>query len=233
LTVNEPLLEGFLVRRYKRFLMDIRLDGGRVVTVHCPNSGSMTGCLKEGARVLASPSRNPKRKLSHTAEWIQMEDGWVGINTHLSNKIVGEALRAGAVPELSGYDEVRAERPYGRCSRADFLLSASGRRDCYVEVKNTTLPGREQAVAFPDAVTLRGQKHLDELMDAAGNGKRAVMFFLVNRPGGRYFKPARTIDPVYAAKLAAAAAAGVEVLSYRSVIEPPTVVLGDAVPVRL
>ncbi len=138
--VESPIVEGRLIRRYKRFLMDLQLEDGSVLTVHCPNSGSMEGCLEQGARVLASRSDNPKRKLSCTAEWIHLKSGWVGINTHRANRIVEEALRLGRVPSLAGYGNVRPEVPYDGNSRVDFLLTESGLPPCYVEVKNTTWP---------------------------------------------------------------------------------------------
>src|SRR5450759_1844533 len=183
MTVPQPLLRGRLVARRKRFLMDIRVRGGRVVTVHCPNSGSMEGCLAENAEVIASPKTGQGR-LSHVAEWIRGPDGFIGINTHRSNSIVGEALRARRIPELSGYESVRAEVPYGRHSRVDFLLTAPGLPDCYLEVKNATWPGPDGALAFPDAVTALARQHLLVLVRRVSRGVRAVLLFLANLPHG-------------------------------------------------
>src|SRR5512143_226049 len=142
--VPTPLLSGRLVSRYKRFLMDVRV-GKEIVVVHCPNSGSMEGCLPADAEVLVSP-KTGQGKLPFVAEWIRGEDGWIGINTHRSNAIVGEALRARAVPGLDAYGTVRSEVAYGKNSRVDFLLSEPGLPDCYVEVKNTTWPGPDNAL---------------------------------------------------------------------------------------
>jgi len=229
--VPTPLLTGTLVARYKRFLMDVRV-GQHVVTVHCPNSGTMEGCLPDGAEVLASP-KTGQGKLSHVAEWIRGDDGWIGINTHRSNAIVGEALRARAIPALAAYDTVRAEVPYGENSRVDFLLSGPGLPDCYVEVKNTTWPGPDGALAFPDAVTLRGRKHLVELARQVRNGNRAVLLFLANRPHGDHVRACHEKDPAYATALKVAHRAGVEILAFRTRIDPPSVTLAEPVPVRL
>jgi sugar fermentation stimulation protein A len=230
--VPGPLLHGRLVARYKRFLMDIRVRGGRVVTVHCPNSGSMEGCLDEGAEVLASPKTGQGR-LSHVAEWIRGLDGWIGINTQRSNAIVGEALRKERIPELDGYEDVRAEVPYGKHSRVDFLLTSPGLPDCYVEVKNTTWPGSDGALAFPDSVTERGRKHLRELARRVAAGDRAVLLFLANRPFGNSVRACHERDPSYARALAWAQRQGVEILCYRTAITPPRVTLAERVPVVL
>jgi sugar fermentation stimulation protein A len=229
--VPTPLLSGTLVTRYKRFLMDIRV-GRRIVTVHCANSGSMEGCLPEGAEVLAAPTTGGGR-LSHVAEWIRGPDGWIGINTYRTNAIVGEALREGRIAGLARYRNVRAEVPYGESSRVDFLLTQPGLPDCYVEVKNTTWPGKKGALAFPDAVTLRGQKHLRELAARVACGDRAVLLFLANRPHGHFVRACHEHDPDYAEALVAAKRAGVELLAYRTCIEPPAVKLMERVPVRL
>ena len=229
--VPTPLLSGTLVARYKRFLMDVRV-GKDIITVHCPNSGTMEGCLPSGALVLASP-KTGQGKLSHVAEWIRGDDGWIGINTHRSNAIVGEALRARTIPTLSKYDTVRAEVPYGEHSRVDFLLSGPGLPDCYVEVKNTTWPGPDSALAFPDAVTLRGRKHLVELARQIQKGNRAVLLFLANRLHGDHVRACHEKDPDYAKALKVAHQAGVEILAFRTRIVPPFVTLAEPVPVRL
>jgi sugar fermentation stimulation protein A len=229
--VPTPLLSGTLVARYKRFLMDVRV-GRRIVTVHCANSGSMEGCLPAGARVLASPKVG-KGRLSHVAEWIRGGDGWIGINTQRSNGIVGEALRERRIVELEAYGQVRAEVPYGENSRVDFLLTEPGLPDCYVEVKNTTWPGEDGALAFPDAVTLRGQKHLRELAVRVACGDRAVLLFLANRAHGHFVRACQERDPAYAKALGVARRAGVEILAYRTRIAPPEVTLAGALPVRL
>jgi sugar fermentation stimulation protein A len=229
--VPTPLLAGHLVVRYKRFLMDVRV-GGKVVTVHCPNSGSMEGCLPENAEVLASP-KTGQGSLPFVAEWIRGEDGWIGINTQRSNGIVGEALRARAVPRMAAYGTVRPEVRYGDNSRVDFLLTEPGLPDCYVEVKNTTWPGPDNALAFPDAVTERGLKHLGELSAQVSKGNRAVLLFLANRPHGNHVRACHEKDPEYAKALVRAHRAGVEIVAYRTRINPPEVILAGEVPVRL
>jgi sugar fermentation stimulation protein A len=229
--VLTPLLSGILVARYKRFLMDVRV-GGRTVTIHCANSGTMEGCLPVGAEVLAAPTAG-KGKLSHVAEWIRAPDGWIGVNTYRSNAIVGEALRNRRIAELAAYGSVRPEVAYGHGSRVDFLLTEPGLPDCYVEVKNATWPGEDGSLAFPDAVTIRGQRHLRELATRVARGDRAVLLFLANRPHGRFVRACHERDPEYAEALVRARRAGVEVLAYRTRITPPEVTLGEAVPVRV
>jgi len=230
MVVTEPLIAATFVRRYKRFLMDVRLADGSLLTAHCPNSGSMEGCTAEGAPVLLTRASNPSRRLAFTAEWIRLPGGWVGINTHRTNRIVHDALRLRLVPELEGYETVRAEVPYGRNSRVDFLLEGPGLPPCYVEVKNTTWPTPDGGVGFPDAVTERGLKHLRELRRVVQEGGRAVMLFVVNREDGSFFRAAHEKDPAYARALAAAAKAGVEVLAYRVRFDVPAVVLSEAIP---
>jgi sugar fermentation stimulation protein A len=232
MVVQEPIVKGALVRRYKRFLMDVRLAGGSVVTAHCPNSGSMEGCLAPDAPVLLTRASNPARRLAYTAEWVRLGSGWVGINTHRTNQIAGDALRRELVPELAGYATVRAEVPYGRGSRVDFLLEAPGRPPCFVEVKNTTWPTPDGGVGFPDAVTERGLKHLRELRRQVRAGNRAVMFFVVNREDGAFFRAAYEKDPGYARALALAVRAGVEVVVRRVRLDPPAVEIGEALPAR-
>jgi sugar fermentation stimulation protein A len=229
-----PILRGHLIRRRLRFLLDLRTDAGELTTVHCPNTGTMEGCLEPDALVLASRAENPERKYPYGAELIQLASGaWIGINTLRANRIVGEALRGGAVPELAVYDQVRAEVRYGEASRADFLLEAEGEPPCLVEVKNATWPTPDGGTGFPDAVTLRGQKHVRELRAARRRGTRAVFLFLCNRDDGSYFRPCHEHDPDYAAALSRAARAGVEVLAYQVRFDPPTLELGERLPVEL
>jgi sugar fermentation stimulation protein A len=231
--VDGPFIEGTLIRRTKRFLMELRLADGSDFTVHCPNSGSMEGCLLEGAPVLASLGKGAGRRYSHTAEWIHFPDGWVGINTLRTNRIAEEALRLGRIPELAAYCNVRPEAWISKHSRSDFLLTQEGLPDCFVEVKNTTLPTKDGAVAFPDSVTERGQKHLRELMAAVRRGNRAAMLFVVNRPDGNFFRAAKEKDPEYARLLNLAIRRGVEVLVRRVRIEPPEAVLAEPLEIRL
>lgn len=214
----EPLVEGRLIRRYKRFLADVQLMDGSEVTAHCPNTGSMLGCKPDGARVWLSQSDNPKRKLKYTWELVETAPGeFACINTARPNSQAREAIEAGRVRELAGYSQCRAEVRYGEeKSRIDLLLSGhDSAPDAWVEVKNVTLAENGNGY-FPDAVTTRGQKHLRELMGQVANGDRAVLFFLVNHTGINTVRPADHIDPAYGNLLREACAAGVEVLAYRA-----------------
>lgn len=212
---DAPLIKGTLVKRYKRFLADVTLEDGSLVTAHTANSGSMMGCCEPGSEVWLSPAANPNRKLRYTWELVRVDGHLIGINTNHPNVLAEEAIKADLIPELTGYDTVRREVRYGRNSRIDLLLSGPDRPDCYVEVKNVTL-FRDGHAEFPDAVTARGAKHLQELMAMVAEGKRAVMLYMVQRAdaGLTAFRVARDIDPVYAASLRTARAAGVEALCY-------------------
>ena len=226
-----PLYTGTLIKRYKRFLADVRLDNGDVITAHCANSGSMKSLLAEGAQVVLSYHDNPKRKLKYSWELVraQRQDGtWgdlVGINTSLPNRIVEEAIRDGEIAELTGYATLRREVKYGKNSRIDILLDDGNGPSCYVEVKNVTLSRQDGLAEFPDAVTSRGAKHLLELSDMVAEGHRAVMFYLVQRPDCDRFAIARDLDPTYAEGLKAAQSAGVEVLIYGCQVTPEHVVI--------
>ncbi|MHC4470703.1 MAG: DNA/RNA nuclease SfsA [Planctomycetota bacterium] len=224
----EPLLPGRLLRRYQRFLADVRLDDGSEVTAHCPNPGSMLGCLRVGGRVLLSRSANPKRKLACTWELARVGRIWVGVNTLRTNRIVEEALRRGRVAELRGYESIRAEAPLGERRRIDFLLKSAGKR-CYVEVKNVTLVEGRTAL-FPDSVTTRGRAHLEELATAVLSGHRSIMLYLVNRPDAEAAAPAREIDPDYAETLADAVERGVETLAYRVRAGKRGITLSERIP---
>jgi sugar fermentation stimulation protein A len=226
----DPLLPGVLVRRYKRFFADVELPTGEIVTAHTPNTGSMRQCAVPGHKVLISADDNPARKLRYTLELIEVNGHWVDTHTHRTNRVVEEGLRAGAIAELAGY-RVTAEVPCGE-SRLDFGLERDGERG-FVEVKNVTLCCRPQVACFPDAVTVRGQKHLRELCAVRGRGERAVIFFLVQRGEAEAFTPADAIDPEYGRLLREAAAAGVEVLAYKSVVTPGENRVGERIPVLL
>ncbi len=225
------LLAGTLVRRYKRFLADVILEEGGLVTVHCPNSGSMKGCAEPGSRVLLSRSPNPGRTYPLTWELVESQGCWAGINTALPNRLTREAIEEGIVGELRGYDAIRPEVPYGQGSRIDLLLEGPAGR-CYVEVKNVTLVEGGRAL-FPDAVTTRGQKHLRELMRVVAAGDRGVIFFTVQRGDGESVSPADAIDPEYGRLLRLALAAGVEALAYRAEVTPQEIRLTHRLPVIL
>jgi sugar fermentation stimulation protein A len=226
----QPLIAGTLIRRYQRFLADVELDDGSMVTAHTPNTGSMRGCAVPGNRVLLSTSEKLGRKYPHSWELVHADGGWVGINTMLPNRLVREAIENGTVKELSGYRTIRGEVPYGSGSRIDLLLSEPGL--CYVEVKNVTLVEDGRAL-FPDAVTARGQKHLRELMAMVQQGHRAVNFFLVQRGDGESLSPADGIDPGYGAALREAARNGVELLAYQAAVTETEILLKRALPVLL
>jgi sugar fermentation stimulation protein A len=225
------LIEGQLLRRYQRFLADVELADGSVVTAHCPNSGSMRGCALPGSPVLLSRSDNAARRLPYTWELVQAGGGWVGINTALPNRLVREGIEGGVVRELQGYGRLRSEVGYGsERSRIDLLLEEPGL--CYVEVKNVTLV--ENGLArFPDAVTERGQKHLRELMAMAAAGARAVNFFVVQRADANAVAPADAIDPAYGKLLRQAADAGVELLAYQAKVTPAEISLTHPLPIIL
>ncbi|MEJ2636599.1 MAG: DNA/RNA nuclease SfsA [Calditrichia bacterium] len=226
-----PLYSGKLIQRYKRFLADVELDNGEVVTAHCPNSGSMMGCSEPGSPVLLSKSDNPNRKLAYTWELIRIKGNWVGINTGYPNRLVKEAIENGVVKELQHYDAIRQEVKYGENSRIDLLLENSNSR-CYVEVKNVTLVENEAAL-FPDAVTTRGQKHMRELMNMVKAGHRSVIFYVVQRADARWVGPADEIDPEYGRLLRMAVSKGVEALAYQAELSPERILLIRSLPVIL
>jgi sugar fermentation stimulation protein A len=209
-----PLWPGRLLKRYKRFFADVKLADGRVVTAHCANPGSMKTCLQVGGKVWLSESHNPSRRLAFTWEIAETGGARIYVNPVAANRVVREALENGVVSELRGFDQLKTEVRYGSKSRVDFVLQR-GESLCYVEVKNVTLTlGRGQA-AFPDSVTARGARHLEELIRVRRQGARAVLLFCVSRSDARSVQAAREIDPTYAAGLERAARQGVEVLAYK------------------
>ncbi|WP_108683627.1 DNA/RNA nuclease SfsA [Methyloceanibacter sp. wino2] len=214
------LVEGRLIRRYKRFLSDIELLTGETVTAHCANPGSMLGLAEPGSRVWLSKSNNPKRKLAFSWELIEVDLGrgpaLVGINTSSPNGAVAAAIERGLIPELSGYASIRREVRYGTGSRIDILLEDDTRPPCYVEIKNVHLMREAGLAEFPDSVTARGTKHLGELSGMVAAGARAVMVYFVQRGDAEAFALADDIDPAYAATFQTAVAAGVEALAVAS-----------------
>lgn len=229
--IQQPIACGTLVRRYKRFLADVTLESGAILTVHCPNSGAMTGCAPPGSKAYFSDSMNPKRKLRHTLEVVQIDDVSICVNTHRANALVEEALVQGLLPELSGFSELLREVPYGQeNSRIDFLLKYRD-RPCYVEVKNATLYVGNGVVAFPDAVTTRGQKHLRELINMVEQGHRAALIYCVARTDARAVRAACEIDPQYSETLRQAKAVGVEVYALKIEINLPSMALTQVLPI--
>jgi sugar fermentation stimulation protein A len=209
-----PLIRGTLIKRYKRFLADVLLDDGREVVAHCANSGSMLTVCEPGSEVWVSPAANPDRKLQFSWELIRIGRSLVGINTMHPNKLAAEAIANGTIVELQSYASIRREVKYGKNSRIDLLLESPARPPCFVEVKNVTLVRHKGLAEFPDSVTARGAKHLDELIDQAGLGNRAVMLYLAQRGDCTAFAACHDIDPIYGKGLIKAARAGVEILAY-------------------
>lgn len=238
---DSPLVEGRLLRRYKRFLADICLPDGSELTAHCANTGAMTGCAPENARVWLSRSDNSKRKYPYSWQLVEVASGVLAcINTSLTNKLVAEALAEGKIAELAGYDVYQSEVRYGdERSRIDFLLShsdqslASASPPAYVEVKHVTLSLQPGLGSFPDAVTKRGQKHLRELIQQVQQGYRAVLVFIIMRTDVTLVKPEDTIDRDYGQLLRQAVAQGVEVIAYATDISPQQIRLSHAIPVVL
>jgi len=208
---SAPLVPARLVKRHKRFLAEVVLDGGEAVTAHCANSGSMLSLARPGARVWLQKSDDPKRKLAWSWKLEEVDGALVCIDTGHPNTIVAEAIAAGAIPSLAGWATLRREVKYGKNSRIDILLDDETRGRVYVEVKNVTLMRTPGLAEFPDAVTSRGAKHLEELADMVAEGHRAVMVYLVNRPDGDRFALAADIDPTYAKGFETARARGVEI----------------------
>ena len=226
------LHRGRLVKRYKRFLADVELDDGRQVTAHCANSGRMTTCSQPGRPVYLSFHDKPQSKLKYTWELIEMPGAWVGVNTLVPNRLVTQTVSNGNLPELTGYDRLQREVRVDAHTRLDLKLSGQGRRDCYVEIKNCTLVENGCAM-FPDAPTVRGQKHLTVLDRLKKDGARSVVFFLVQRTDACEFAPADAIDPEYGRLLRQAAEAGVEVLAYDVRIDVSRITLNTAVSIRM
>ena len=222
--MNFPkLIQGTILKRYKRFLADVELENGDIVIAHCANSGKMTSCWQEGWKVWLSYHDDPKRKLKYSWQLSCPENAMICVNTHLANTVVGEALRADRVSELTGYQDIRAEVKYGEKSRVDFLLTRDDEK-CYVEVKSVTLL-KDNIYQFPDTVTTRGQKHLQELIEMKKQGHRAVMLFAILRQDKELypFKAADELDPKYAELLEKAKEAGVECLVYHTEISEESI----------
>ncbi|MBL8564769.1 MAG: DNA/RNA nuclease SfsA [Hyphomicrobiaceae bacterium] len=231
-----PLKRGRLVRRYKRFLADVVLDSGEEVTSTCPNTGSMLGLTAPGATVWLSESDSKTRKYRHTWEMIENDMGkgpvLVGINTSHPNKIVAEAIRAGEIPTLGGYERLKPEQKYGAASRIDLLLDDDAKGRAYVEIKNVHLMREAGHAEFPDSVTERGAKHLAELSAMVAEGHRAVMLYLVQRGDARSFSVARDIDPTYGRALDSALRAGVEAMALRCRLSPDEIVIDGEIEMR-
>ncbi|HFZ8995088.1 TPA: DNA/RNA nuclease SfsA [Citrobacter freundii] len=231
---SPPLQRATLIQRYKRFLADVITPDGERLTLHCPNTGAMTGCASPGDIVWYSTSENTKRKYPHTWELTQTQSGaLICVNTLWANRLTREAIQAGDIPELSGYSVLKSEVKYGaERSRIDFMLQADSLPECYIEVKSVTLAENERGY-FPDAITERGQKHLRELMSVAAAGHRAVMLFAVLHSAITRFSPARHIDKKYAQLLIDAHQQGVEILIYKAELSAEGMTLKQPLPITL
>jgi len=234
--LSADLVPATLLRRYKRFLADVELADGSVITAHVANPGAMIGLQAAGARVWLSKSPSKTRKLPFSWELIEADFGngpeLVGVNTMHPNAIVAEALAANAIPELAGYDTIRREVKYGAASRVDFLLEHPSRPPCYVEVKNVHMMRQPSLAEFPDSVTARGARHLDELAAMVAAGARAVMLFVVQIGSSTHFALARDIDPAYGRAFDKACTAGVEAIAYTCRIDHDGIVLAGRVPIQ-
>ncbi len=230
---STPLVPARLIRRYKRFLADARLEDGTEITAHCANPGSMMGLAEPGEKIWLEPNNDPKKKLKYGWRLVDHENGhFTGVDTSVPNRALKAALVAHAVPGLPDYTLVRPEVKYGQNSRIDFLLSGDG-PDTYVEVKSVTLSRQPGLAEFPDSVTARGAKHMAELADMVTQGHRAFMLYLVQRTDCDAVTVAADIDPTYAAAVAKATATGVQCLAMTCRISPEEITLGNAIPVRL
>jgi len=226
------LIPGKLIKRYKRFLADVKLDNGEIVTAHCMNTGSMQACSEPGRPVYLSYHNNPKRKLKYTWEIIDMPASLVGVNTLVPNRLLYHSIKAGILSEFDGYDEIRPEVKVGEKHRLDLLLSKNGSDLCYIEIKNCSLV-TDGTAYFPDAVTERGRNHLIELQKLSSLGHRSVMFFLIQRMDANIFKPADYIDPAYGKELRKAQKNGIEIMVYDVRIDLDIISLRNPVPCEL
>lgn len=226
----QKLIHGTLIKRYKRFLADVYLDNGTKVVAHCTNSGSMKSCLEEGAEVYLSPVINPNRKTKFTWEMIKINGNWIGINTANPNKFVYEAIKEGIIPNMSGFTNVKREVKFGN-SRFD-IYAENNSEKVFIEVKNVTLKEGNFAL-FPDAVTTRGQKHLNTLMQVVDSGMRAIMLYIIQRTDVEIFAPAKEIDPVYAESLKKAYQKGVEIIPVQVKVAPEKITFSKILPFDL
>ncbi|GJD80254.1 DNA/RNA nuclease SfsA [Methylobacterium gregans] len=228
------LVEGRLVRRYKRFLADIALSDGTEITAHCANPGAMLGLAVPGARALLSVSDNPARKLRHSWELVEADlpggPQWVGINTARPNHLVAEAFRDRLLAPLAGYDALRPEVRYGRASRVDFVATGPGQPLAHVEVKNCHLMRTAGLAEFPDCVAARSARHMRELADVVAAGGRALVIVVVQMAADA-FDVARDLDPAFDRAFREARAAGVETHAYRCAVGPEGVRVAEPIPV--
>ena len=223
------LIPATLIRRYKRFLADVRLPDGQEVTAHCPNPGAMTGLADPGTRIWLEPNDDPKKKLGYGWRLTELAgENFACVDTGLANKIVAEALAARQIAELATYPDIRSEVPFGTGSRVDFLAGTPEGNRAYVEVKSVTLARNAPHAEFPDTVTKRGTKHIHELEKAGQSGDRAIMLYLLQRTDCQAVTLAGDIDPTYVA--AAQGAQNIDFLAYRTTIDPTGISISGACP---
>ena len=227
---NTPLIKTKFIKRYKRFFVDVSLNN-QILTAHCPNSGSMMGLLNEGETAWISPSKNKERKLKYTLEILENNHQMVGVNTHLTNKIVEEALLSKKIKDLEAFNDIKREAKFNDATRFDFLLS-NKKNKAYVEVKNVTLKREKDFAEFPDAPTTRGQKHLLELISAKKKGYQAFLIFLIQREDCNFFKISKDIDEKYYENFIEAKKKGVNFLCYSSKMSNKEINLNKKIEIK-
>lgn len=229
---QSPLIQGTLIKRYKRFMADVELKDGTIITAYCANSGALLGVTTPGLKVWLSKSPNPDRKLQYSWEMVEDEGVMIGVNTSHPNKIIKEALAQKQIDKLKKYANLKPEVKYGKNSRIDFLLTDDKLPPCYVEVKNVHLK-RDSILQFPDCVTERGAKHLNELIEVVKNGSRAVMIYCCQRNDADAFTTAKDLDPTYAANFKKAMENGVEAIAYTCDMTTDGITLAREIPIQL
>ena len=228
---NKKLISGEFVKRYKRFFVDVKINN-KIITAHCPNTGSMMGLLSANNKVWLSKSENPERKLKYTLQIIENKKSMVGVNTHLTNKIVLEALEENSIKELKNLDNIKSEVKFGKNTRFDFLISKNNKK-IFVEVKNVTLSRKKGVAEFPDAVTARGLKHINELINASKRGFETYLLFLIQRNDCNQFKIAQDIDPDYYKLLTEAAKKKLNIICYDCKFSPKGIKLNKNIKLKL
>lgn len=222
------LTGGKLVRRYRRFLVDVQLDSGAIVTAHCPNSGTMVSCSEPGRPVLLSESNDTHRRNAYTWEMIRMDNSWVGVNVGVPRKVVAEALQAKRVPSLESYNELLLDAEYGRGNKVDIVLHGV-EQNIFINVHHVAW-AENRTARFPETPNIRVRKGMKELAEIAAQGHRAIAWFFIQREDCDQFAPAVDIDPEFGNILTESARAGVEVLAYRAHISPDAIELGVSIP---
>ena len=228
---ENKLIPGLLIKRYKRFFVDLKIND-QIITAHCPNTGSMHGLLKKGNKVWVSKSNNPNRKLKYTLEIIEDNNAKVGVNTHSANKIVKHALQNNLIKEIKDIVDIKPETKFGLNTRFDFLVL--GKKDkFFIEVKNVTLSRKKKIAEFPDAVTLRGLKHINELIKASRKRFKIYLLYLVQRNDCDSFKIAKDIDPIYAKTLVKAVKNKLNILCYDCKFSSKGIKLNNKIKLKL